>query len=249
MPTLTVDLPAHNVWPISSGDGGGLPPSVRVGGTDCLVDPSDGQYVEMYGTTTGFLVGATESIFEPGYGVDGGSQLGFGLFDLPAGAELLDCRFVSSLEFSGSDPIPDGTFTSTDIAPIPVESPVIAIDYSGQPLAYGYALSPSEAIGDPIVHLLPAVVGGSADYVIAGIGTPDTGVNGLGPSVHVLNPFWPVSGDYLVRVHYLAIRVTYQVAGLAPRRLYPRDDALGVGIGHLYPRPSSRQAGRLTGYL
>lgn len=48
-------------------------------------------------------------------------------------------------------------------------------------------------------------------------------------------------------VHFPRYRFIYP-GNIPPRRLIGRDDSL-VGVGRLHPRPSSRQSGRLTGYV
>lgn len=50
------------------------------------------------------------------------------------------------------------------------------------------------------------------------------------------------------RLFFAELFITFGPTVTAPRRLVARDDGL-VGVGRLYPRPSSRQSGRLTGYV
>lgn len=52
-----------------------------------------------------------------------------------------------------------------------------------------------------------------------------------------------------VRLYFAELFITFGATTIPPRRLTGRDDSLALGTGRLYPRPSSRQAGRLTGYL
>lgn len=203
--TITVDLPAHNVWADVA-----TPQPTMVGDHECLADASD---------TTGFSMSATTSGLKVGTTTEGGGNtaVGFGLLDLPIGATLVDARFVARMDVSSVGDVPAGSYdTGGWNYPTPVRYPTLAVDYEWGATRQLYTLdAPDTGTGQV------EVVGGSSiahlldgnDYLIAGIGTPDTGTFGLCPRVYIADPWWQSPPENNpVFVSYLAIRVTYTLS-------------------------------------
>jgi hypothetical protein len=269
----TVDLPAHNAYVETTEDrvsvigGQGLETLVS-DDTDSYIrfdkTPSSGATsngwafrVGRGGTMLGFGLWDPDPDGSHPYAV---ATAAFGP------AEVTDVRFVmkARLPFGAGGDIPhngpgyiswdptrdvygDGAYDSSTTN-IPVYRwPMVMIDYQGNPYSSGYNFSELPTDGQwadlscdvQLRHLI-----GSSDYVIAGIGSPDTGTFGLCPKV-LIDPYYPdPSQPYVynvaVDVAYLAIRLTYRAwrpDAPAPLRLYPRSHT------RLYPRRRTRRPG------
>ncbi len=233
MPTVTVDLPAQNVMIAYPGAG---VPGTRIGGLSCLAAAGDGEGVRISGLNAGFYVGATPHPVLPEYGGSSGTTMGFGLFDLPADATLVDCRFVANMVVEGPttpNPYPEDNLNF--LSPYPATFPAVNLAYGGSHTEHTLTppASPSEVTGTAITHLI-----GGADYVISGIGTPDTGTFGLCPFVTIYHPLGEPYRDTTVFIDYLAIRLTYTYT----ERLTPNLSGLAgdLKVAFNRPRPMSR---------
>jgi hypothetical protein len=211
---------------------------VQVGGPECLADTDDASGFSLSAIEQGFYIGATSS------GSGGGVALGFGLLDLPENATLVDARFVAKMDISSVGLVPPGGYATGGWSPTPVRYPTLGIEFSSASSLLRYTLdAPSsgtgqvEVVGSPIAHLFP-----EGDYVIAGIGTPDTGTFGLCPHVYIADPWWQFPAeDNRVFVSYMAIRVTYTTAGLFPLQRWP--DGIATGPSRQWPRRVTRRPG------
>lgn len=249
MATHTVDLPAHNAYVEAWAD---LVSVVGGLGLDTLTDPSTSTYIRFDKTVGSDFGGREDYAFRVGRG---GSMLGFGLWDQPAGTTVTDVRLVATMRlplgFGGEIPDDgDGSWGGGMYGPgytnFPLYRwPMMMVHYQGDPYDQGYNFSQvrTDGLWDelecavPLQHYI-----GAADYVIAGIGTPDTGTFGLCPAVQI-DPFYPdVHQPYVYNVAvdlaYLAIRVTYTTPDTpAPLRIHPRSST------RIYPRRNTRRPG------
>ena len=208
MATFTVDLPAHNVVVENAGP---HPSPTLTGGSEALADTDTASKVVLSQGTMGFFVGSdgTQS---------GGGAVGFGLWNQPAGSVIESIRFVALAYREGGGDVPAGTFSAAYTNQPVVTWPVLMLAYAGDGYNGGYNLStiPLASYGETqtsedIRHLI-----NGNDYVIAGIGNPDTGTHGLCPKVFIdfnyPTPAQPVN----VHLAYLAIRITYSMATVQP---------------------------------
>lgn len=242
-------LPAHNVTNIISGFTG----ATIVGGPEALATTSQDTYVE-------FVQEAAHSEPEVRIGyhnTTGASVLGFGLWDQPPGSTVTDIRFIASgfisMGSSAPPPITEAFFASQGpgTTNVPVyRSPLIMLRWGGDPWPSfgGYNISTFPVDFSDLTFYAECAVQlqhmiGDASYVIAGIGTPDNGTNGLQPVVWVPAHPWPVITQVL-RLYYLAIRITYTLE--AAKRLHvqtggewkwmmPRSgENEGIGVGKMW---------------
>lgn len=221
MAIYTVDLPAHNAYIEPTED---LVTVVGGDGLETLANTSTSSYIRFSRTVSS---GVTNGwAFRVGRG---GSMLGFGLWTPREGATITDIRFVMTARLpgpAGGDIPYDGGTTNTwgggtyesSYTNVPVfRWPMVMIEYSGAGRYYNFSeIATDGTWGEyqcrvPLAHVLFG-----SDYVIAGIGAPDTGVNGLCPRMYI-DPYypWPYSAldDRNVDLAYLAIRITYTLFG------------------------------------
>lgn len=245
MATFTVDLPAHNAYVESTEN---LVSVIGGDGLETLASESTDSYIRFDKDESS--TGGNGWAFRVGRG---GSMLGFGLWDKPDAATVTDVRFVTRvrLPFGGGGTIPDGWFESS-FTNGPVERwPMAMVSYAGgaYPLPGGYSFSNIPTDGqwatlECSVQLQHLISG--SDYVIAGIGSPDTGTFGLCPRVFVDDHYpWPdvpFTNNVAIDMAYLAIRITYETpTSPPPLRRFPRADGLGLGPTRHYPPPESRR--------
>lgn len=207
----TVELPAHNVGVSGSGaeiSGGSGALSARGTGSSVRFNWSEGK-VRVF---VGF-----------------GDTLGHGLWTPPTGAVVEDVRFIAEgyLNTIPGDPVVpvvEATYfawNGADHTNTPlVNWPLLTVGYDGDPWSgagdQGYNISTfvENSLNDAECAVqLQHLIGGD-DYVIAGIGTPDTGTDGLRPQLNL--PEYPgAAGNVDLILTYLAIRITYSavVAG------------------------------------
>lgn len=247
MATFTVDLPGHNAYVEPTED---LVSVIGSDGLETVANTSTDSYIRFDKDTAS--VGGNGWAFRVGRG---GEFLGFGLWDKPAGATVTDIRFVmkARLPFGGGGDIPydgGGTYGGGSFPPgftnLPVYRwPMVMITYAGAqyevPSGYNFSAIRTDGQWDDLVCdvQLKHLIGGS-DYVIDGIGSPDTGTFGLCPRVFINIDYpWPnvpFVNNVAVDVAYLAIRITYDLATKPhPLRRHPVTN-------RLYPPPSTRRA-------
>jgi hypothetical protein len=188
--TMTVDLPAHNITTVYDGPAG----ATIVGGPEALATRSTDTYVDMDSTTNtwGFRVG-----YEDG---TGNPVTGFGLWTPPSGATVSDVRFVAEgyRVASGAN----GPFPQDDYGNAPERtSPVIS--------TYPFLLLTMSGLSRyPTISTFP--VGSVGEAVGQGTGFSPESVN-MRPAVSMATYPYPVVPMGL-RVTYLAVRITYEVA-------------------------------------
>lgn len=230
--TSITELPAHNVT-LMGGPGSDIG-CVLVGDAECLATRGTDSYVEITQSTANpepsFRIGFTDDTG------DGGTEVtGFGLFELPEGSVVTEVRFIAEGFTDGSIPVVEADFES-DLGPIGpgggsdytnppvVNRPLLLIRYGGDPWFFGgYNIStfpefvngPAECAVDEIVHLI-----GGADYVFAGIGTPDTGDHGILAGIYMPYHPWPDTGNHTITLTYLAIRITYTSSSLGRLKVW-----------------------------
>lgn len=210
-PTVTVvELPAQNITTTDAGVG-----AVITGGPTALATRSLDSYV----TFTRSAVNIEPGI-RVGYEDDNDQTVGFGYLDLPEDAVVNSVRLISEGYISDGSQAVDGPEFTGDIgsvpgvtnSPMPSKAPLLLIQHDGDPWTSGggYHIStfPDDVVGaaecaSEITHLIAG-----EDYVIAGIGSPDTGIGGLCPRVFIPQYPWPAVDQEIV-LTYLAIEVTY----------------------------------------
>lgn len=204
-----VDLPAHNVQYMFSGD----PGTTIVGGPECLSTMDLSSYVEMNQTGSGIAIGA----LEPDTG--GGAATGFGIWVPAPNVRLDDWKFVAyGYREGGGDLIgiedagrPDYFYLgSGGYYGDPVESyPAVTITYTGQGTLH-HQIS-SFPIGEPADAFCPNI-----PLYVEGIFsvTGATGTKGLCPRIEPYYDYPPGYGDTTnVRIYYMAIRIWYTMLG------------------------------------
>lgn len=251
MATFTVDLPAHNAVIPAPND---LVTVVGGEGVETLASDDTDTYIR-FDKSPSTTLGSTRA-FRIG---EGGASLGFGLWDKPAAATVTSVKFFTRvrLPFGGGGTIPDdgdGSYGGEIYQPghthFPIYRwPMVMVDYAGAPYTFGYNFSDIRTDGqwdDLLCDVdLQHLISGD-DYVIAGIGSPDTGTFGLCPEV-LVDPYYPdvtlpFTYNVAVDMAYLAIRITYEMATAPPPlRRYPRADGYGIGPTRHYPPPESRR--------
>lgn len=209
----TVDLPAHNAYIESSED---LVTVVGSEAAETLASMSTSSYYRFTKTTASGV--GNGWAFRVGRG---GSMLGFGLWTQPEGSTVTDVRFVmiARLPGGGGGDIPNdgngsygGGAYDSSYTNLPVYRwPMLMLRYSGASIDYNFSqINTNGAWAEYLcnVSLRHNLFG--SDYVIAGLGTPDTGTKGLCPRVFIDSWYpWPVSPDVPIDLAYLAIRITY----------------------------------------
>lgn len=228
-----LELPAHNVYPDS-----GVPACTIVGDTEVLATTDTSTYIELSATTGGFGVGRT---------VAGGntSTTGFDIASLPPAAIVDSVEFVALGErFGGGDLLGVSDSHGTDYYyhgsggyysdPI-VSWPALSTDYFGQSWHETISGFPDGSIGEATVPVT------RADIALRTSGL-------FGPSFYAYADYPFPRVDVKLRIYYLAVRITYHVPGYdPPRRIFPRDDHLGLGAGRIFPRPTTRQLSNRRG--
>lgn len=264
----TVELPAHNV---AINEASPSSYAEIVGGGEALATRDPDFYVRFNWDNADYNVFVGKVWNGAGFT----SALGFGLWD-PASvgvtaADITDIRLIAEGWCDRFCPDVDDAAEADYFANYganatntPIERwPFLLVRYEGDAFengfGTGYNLSQFFESGldgsggvwpvECAVQMQHLIAGD--DYVIAGIGTPDTGTFGLQPEVQIADPLsLSAFVNRNLYLTYLAIRITYGADAPTYRRIFPRDDGLAGGARRTFPQskalPSSNRA---TGYL
>lgn len=202
----TLDLPAHNVYDEVSGAD---PFLTIVGGPEALASTDTSSYVDFI-LTSAFFVGGSIAIGAPAAGVGGGSVLGYGVWVPSPGQTFVSADFVALGYRTVEHAVPSASTSFYE--PVPTSSPALTCFYTGHSkheCLFDFPLGSGPADAREVIVPVER-----SDWVPTpgptGGGSGGTGLNGICPE-------WTSDAvdtrlDGVIRVYYMAIRVTYNEA-------------------------------------